>query len=120
MSALNWDWTQMPPPSSGFQVGDRVVLVWTPRWTNTTIMHLVGRRGVVKVPKGGYMRDWPDNYGVEVEGFDHVIGVPAENMRRIDDPEDPFAEPRDMSDDTPNKRSDWYQCPWKPPLEVKP
>ena len=111
-----------------FKVGDRVVLVDAPWWTThreyigmiTTIAALPGTTRI------GQWRSDPTQYYVEIPGATamngeicNLFGVREASLRKIDDG-DPFAEPRDIGDDTPNKVVKWEQVPYfKPRVTVE-
>jgi hypothetical protein len=112
-----------------FKVGDRVVLIDHVQWVHhrqhiglvTTVLALPSTSG----HKHNGFLVLPNHYVVEAPGaiaadgqtVANMFGVLEEGLRRLNDGDD-FAEPRDMSDDTPNKITTWGAVPWKPTKEV--
>jgi hypothetical protein len=112
-----------------FKVGDRVVLVDHPGWRLhrqyiglvTTVLAEPRAESYsyngFKCSAGFYVVEAPGAPASDKTTITNLFAVRDEAMRRLDDGDD-FAEPRDMSDDTPNKITTWGAVPWKPTKEV--
>ncbi len=108
-----------------FKVGDIVIMVDAPEWTynrqfigcEATIMALPQAKDGKMEIKGKSVWVWADCYVVEIPGVKSAEGkvinllCSRENTMRHKTGDDPFAEPRDMSDDTPNKVVSWDSIP---------
>lgn len=129
MPRITWN-TNKSEPARRFGIGERARLVDSPTWTNSETRHLIGKECTVVTftlpPWIGmyHMADFDKFphvpiYGVHVPG--HVSDpfyVMEHSLKRLDEGDDPFAEPRDVSDDTPNKVTTWDAVPWKPAIEI--
>jgi hypothetical protein len=112
-----------------FKVGDRVLLVDHPNWVRerqyigrvTTIVAVAQATDYLyntyRVWAGHYVLDMPGAVSLNGTTVTNVFAVLEPLMRKLDDGDD-FAEPRDMSDDTPNKITTWDACPFKPKRET--
>ena len=116
-----WPFKRKPEaPSHKFGIGELVYLVDHPRWVNKANRHCIGRRALVVGLPGGRADEprYEECYRTEVEGFGELYCIEA-TMRREPPQSDPFAEPRDLSDDTPNKVVKWDSVPlFKPTRET--
>lgn len=116
-----WPRKKEAPPAHKFGIGERVRLIDCAEWDNQSTRHLIGREAIVV----GFGMPEEDRqyfplhfyYKLEVEGKGEFY-APDQALKRLDDDSDPFAEPRDVSDDTPNKVVTWDKVAWKPKREV--
>lgn len=108
-------------PLRKFGIGEKVRLVDSAHWDNENTRHLIGREALVvtyDLPRDLGFPPEAIVYGVEVSGHvAHPFFCSEPSMRRIDEAGDPYAEPRDIGDDTPNKVIAWDRVQWQPHKE---
>jgi len=119
-----WPFKKKAPdgPSYKLAIGQRCLLIDGKEWDNEKTRHLIGRQCVItdlglpfniRPAASGYKSPY---YQTKVEGYPPNFIVAESLLRPIDDP---FAEPRDMSDETPWKPAKWADVPLFTPTKVK-
>lgn len=104
------------------KIGDRVLMLDGPMWK--AHRQLIGRQATILGlpsatnaynfrPQSPFAKDF---YLLDVQGFGR-FGASRAHMKKLDDGQDPFEEPRDISSDTPNNVVTWDKVAWQPTKE---
>lgn len=121
-----WPFEKPGTPRGGrkFGIGDRVVLIDCPEWTNLNTRDQIGRVGVIvglSMPertRGQYPRPPEDYYHLVLAGDNADFYVPDPALKLIP-PDGDLADPRHITDETPNKKVSWADVPYfKPKKET--
>lgn len=98
------------------KIGDLVRIIDHPTFVNEAVRHLIGSQAIVQhLP--GHDPQWPAIYFLRCQNGE-PIRTPREHFIKLKDGDDPFAEPRNLGHDNPNKVVTWDQVAWKPKREV--